>query len=281
MVARRQALALLFSVVTACAGCATHHTEPDILVAGGTSQETALIGHLYAAAMRTYGTAAAVEETSDPLDLLDEGNVTVVPGFTGTFLQRFEPDATARADEQVYREMVSSLPEGLSAGDYTTSAQDKPSLLVTAATAKAWGGEDLSAAVRHCAEVTPGGLDGSQDPAQVGTCTLAKPRLFRDEGAMWAALRAGQINAAWTTTAAPDIPPDLTMLADRTSLIRAENVVPVYRRNVLNEAQVLALNELAGVLDTAGLAEMRAQVARGADPGAVADAWLAAHPLRD
>ena len=65
----------------------------------------------------------------------------------------------------------------------------------------------------------------------------------------------------------------------RTSAIRAENVVPLYRRNELNERQVLALNEIAGELDTGSLADMLGKVASGADPGAVADDWLAAHPL--
>ena len=98
---------------------------------------------------------------------------------------------------------------------------------------------------------------------------------------MFAAVRAGKVNAAWTSTAAPNIPPELLMLSDRTSLIRAENLVPLYRRNELNEAQVLALNEVAGVLDTAALAEMRAQVEDGTDPELVADAFLAEHPLGD
>jgi glycine betaine/choline ABC-type transport system substrate-binding protein len=71
------------------------------------------------------------------------------------------------------------------------------------------------------------------------------------------------------------------MLSDRTSLIRAENLVPLYRRNELNEAQVLALNEVAGVLDTAALADMRAQVEDGTDPGLVAGAFLDEHPLGD
>ena len=71
------------------------------------------------------------------------------------------------------------------------------------------------------------------------------------------------------------------MLSDRTSLIRAENVVPLYRRNELTESQVLAINEVAGVLDTAALAQMRAEVADGTDPGLVANAYLAEHPLGD
>jgi hypothetical protein len=36
---------------------------------------------------------------------------------------------------------------------------------------------------------------------------------------------------------------------------------------------------VAGVLDTAALADMRRQVAKGAGPQAVADRWLAEHPL--
>jgi glycine betaine/choline ABC-type transport system substrate-binding protein len=58
-------------------------------------------------------------------------------------------------------------------------------------------------------------------------------------------------------------------------------VVPLYRRNELDESQVLALNEVAGVLDTAALAEMQQAVDDGADPARVADDWLSAHPLRD
>ncbi len=60
---------------------------------------------------------------------------------------------------------------------------------------------------------------------------------------------------------------------------RGENVVPLYRRNTLNERQVLALNEIAGVLDTGSLADMRRQVAEGKDPGAVADEFLQSNPL--
>jgi glycine betaine/choline ABC-type transport system substrate-binding protein len=56
-------------------------------------------------------------------------------------------------------------------------------------------------------------------------------------------------------------------------------VVPLYRRNALSDRQLLAINEIAGVLDTATLVDMRRQVAGGADPQAVAGGWLAEHPL--
>ena len=113
---------------------------------------------------------------------------------------------------------------------------------------------------------------------RIGPCSLPS-HANSLTGNAFDALRAGQINAAWTTAATPNIPSELVVLSDQHSLIRAENLVPLYRRNELTERQVLALNEVAGVLDTAALADMRRQVADGADPGPVADAWLAAHPL--
>ena len=61
--------------------------------------------------------------------------------------------------------------------------------------------------------------------------------------------------------------------------MQAQNVVPLYRRNELSTRQLLAINEVAGVLDTAALVDMRRQVARGAGVRAVAESWLAEHPL--
>jgi glycine betaine/choline ABC-type transport system substrate-binding protein len=238
-----------------------------------------LVAHLYAAALRFYGSPAHVRSVPDPVRELDSGTVRVVPGFTGRLLERFEPDATARSDTQVYRALVSALPEGVAAGDYTTSAEDKPAIAVTGRTADAWGGRDVTAAVRNCPKVAAGVRAGVRLPSKVGSCTVPKPREFPDDATLFAALRAGQINAAWTTTATPNMPSELVVLSDKTALIRAENLVALYRRNELNEQQVLALNEVAGVLDTGSLADMRRQVAEGNEPGLVADAWLDAHPL--
>lgn len=274
------ALVALFAVVApGLAGCGADSGPAPLAVGAGPAPESLLLGHLYAAALRYYGTPAVVTETDGTLGVLDSGSVTVQPGFTGRFLTALNPAATARADEQVYRDLVSALPEGVAAGDYTMSAQDKPALVVSEATATAWGGTDVGALRRNCAQVRPGAVAGAEMPAVVGSCTLPKARVFPDDKGLFAALRAGKINVAWSSTANPAIPSDLTVLADKTSLIRGENVVPLYRRNTLDERQILALNEIAGVLDTGSLADMRRQVVEGADPGAVADAFLQANPL--
>ncbi|MGZ8747705.1 MAG: hypothetical protein ACXWZ2_11955 [Mycobacterium sp.] len=278
---RRLACVLAALVMVSAAGCGGADETPSLAVGSAQDPESVLIAHIYAEALRFYGSPAHVEQSGDPLTKLDWGEARVVPGFTGRVLHRFYPDSTARSATQVYREMVSALPEGVAAGDYTTSAEDKPALAVTEATADAWGGRDLTAATRNCDKLEVGQVAGAVRPDVIATCKPPKPREYPDRATLFAAVRAGKVNAAWTSTAAPNIPPELLMLSDRTSLIRAENLVPLYRRNELNEAQVLALNEVAGVLDTAALAEMRAQVEDGTAPGLVAGACLAEHPLGD
>lgn len=269
---------LLLVLVASCAG---PPAPPGSMAVGSESNtESVLLANLYAAALRSYGTPAHVEEMDDPLTGLDSGKLSVLPGFTGQLLQAFAPDAAARTDEQVYRAMVGVLPEGVAAGDYTTAAEDKPAVAVTGATATAWGGRDLGTLTKYCAEIRPGAARGVDVPVAVGRCTLAKPREFHDSAALFDALRTGQINAAWTTTADPGVPDDVVLLVDqKPMLIRAQNAVPLYRRNELSPRQVLAINEIAGVLDTAALKRMRRQVLDGADPRAVAEAWLEENPL--
>lgn len=261
------------------AGCGSEASAPSVAVGTATDSESALLGQLYAAALRYYGSPAHVETSPDPVADLDTGDVLVVPGLTGRLLARFDPGSTARAPEQVYRSMISSLPEGVGAGDYAQSAGDEPAVAITEATERAWGGRDVTALVRNCDGLRVGSLKGAVTPRSVGSCTLAPPRQFGDSAALFASLRSGGIDVAWTSTAAPDVPDEVVVLADRTALIRAENVVPLYRRNELTERQVLALNQIAGELDTGSLADMLRKIDEGTEPGAVAAEWLASHPL--
>ena len=261
------------------AGCGGTEAPPSVAVGAGPDAESELLAQLYAAALRYYGSAAHVERGDDPVADLDTADVQVAPGFTGRLLVRFDPGAVALGDEQVYRSMISSLPEGVAAGDYAMSATDEPAPAVAESTATAWGGRDTSALVKHCAGRRVGVVKGAKKPAAVGNCTLPRPREYPDAATLFAGLRSGQVDVAWTSTAAPDVPDGVVVLADRTSLIRAENVVPLYRRNELTERQVLALNAIAGELDTGSLADMRKKVEGGADSGAVAAEWLDNHPL--
>lgn len=275
---RRLLMALLALVMVACG---SPPPGPSLTVGATADPELTLLAHLYAAALRSYGSAAHVQIVDDPLVALDSGAVSVVPGFTGRLLQTFAPGTTVRSDSQVYRAMVGVLPEGIAAGDYTTSAEDKPALAITGATATAWGSRDLTALVTHCGGLRVGAVARAQGlPTAVGSCTWAPAREFPDQKAMFEALRVGEITAGWTSTAEIGIPSEVVVLADRKpALVMAENIVPLYRRNELDQQQVRAINELAGVLDTGALVDMRQHVAEGRDPRSVAEDWLSAHPL--
>lgn len=270
-------------LLTALAVLACGPSRPDahqLIVGSRADDESVLLANLYAGALRSYGFAARTEAVPDPLSKLDSGALSVVPALTGSALQSFEPGATVRSDQQVYRAMVGALPEGLAAGDYATAADDKPALAVTQQTADAWGGTDLSALPRHCDGLVIGKRGPFTAPAVISNCRLPDAHEFADEPALFGALRDGRLTLAWTTTADPGVPAGVVLLADgRPALLQAQNVVPLYRRNELSRRQVLAINELAGVLDTAALVDMRRQLANGADVRAVIDAWLAEHPL--
>lgn len=278
----------LLAAIIAVAGCAAEtgdrRARAEVVIGSRSDAESSLLAGVYVAALRSYGFGARFQSANDPKAQLDSGAVTVVPAFTGRVLQALQPGATAMSDKDVYRAMIAALPEGIAAGDYTTAAEDKPVLLVSRATAKAWGGSDVSADLstlpQHCDGLIVGTVAGHPAPSGVGPCRLPAPRQFPEAATMFAAVEGGQLTAGWTSTADPRAPADLVALADgKPALVRAENVVPLYRRNALSDRQLLAINEVAGVLDTAALVDMRRQVATGADPQAVAAGWLAEHPL--
>jgi glycine betaine/choline ABC-type transport system substrate-binding protein len=277
--ARFIALALTAALATAGCGHTGHHAA-ELVVGSRAGIESTLLADVYTGALRSYGFPARTEQAPNPLDKLDSGTFGVVPSLTGRVLQAFQPGATVRSDAQVYKAMIGALPEGIAAGDYSTAAEDKPALAVAESTSKGWGGSDLSALSQHCDGLVVGSIAGAPTPSAVGSCRLPAAREFADDAKLFAAVKAAEVTAAWTSTADPNVPADLVVLTDgKPALVQAENVVPLYRRNELTDRQLLAVNEVAGVLDTAALVEMRRQVTAGADPQAVADAWLNEHPL--
>lgn len=269
-------LAALGLVALVLSGCAGERPADSIAVGAGPDPESQVLAHIYAGALRTAG-AAHVEVLDDPLAGLDSGDATVVPGFTGELLTTFEPSAKELSDEDVYEALLAALPEGLTAGDYGP-AEDKPALAVSEATADAWGDTDLTSLAGRCKGLTLGAGDG-QHPTGVGKCRLPRPLEFSDSAVLFNALKAGQVEAVWTSTADPALPEDAVVLSDETPLLRAENVVPLFRRNLLTEPQVLAINRIAGELDNDGLKDLRRAVADGAQPRQAAEAWLAEHPF--
>jgi len=277
MALRRLLVALAAVLVTGCGGTGS---APVMAVGATAGPVDTLLANIYAAGLRYYGTPARVETVGDALGALDDGSVSIAPGFTGRLLQRLDPESQARSPEQVYRALAGALPEGLAVADYAVAAEDKPAIAVAGTVADGWGGRDLTALVAHCGALRVGGLSGTESPGRLSTCVLPAAREYGDAAALFDALRTGAINVAWTSTAAMPLPDGVVVLADRKPpLVPAENVVAVFRRNELNSMQLRAVNEIAGVLDTAALSDMSRKVQNGADPRSIAEEWLAVNPL--
>lgn len=268
------------ALVLLVSACGSPGAPAPMTVASAPDSQSVLLANVYAAGLRYYGTDARVEGFADAIAALDAGKASATAGFTGRLLQRFAPGSSARSAASVYRAMVGALPEGIAAGDYATAAEDKPALAVTAATADRWGGRDLSHLVDNCAGLRVGALTGSQNAAAVGDCPLPPASEYGTPAMLFDALRSGSVEAVWTSTAATAVPSGTVVLVDRKpALIPAQNVVALYRRNELDPMQLRAVNEIAGVLDTAALVDMQRRLATGADPQALAEEWLTANPL--
>lgn len=169
------ALAALLTATTA--GCSTGQSVPGppaVTVGAAPTSESKLLAHLCSAALGYFGIPTRVHLVPDPVAALDSADVTVAPGLTGELLARFVPHATARADEQVYRSMISALPEGVAAADYTASAQDKPAVAVTAATADRWGKRDVAALPGHCGGLSVGVVTGMPTGSRGGLCPTGR-----------------------------------------------------------------------------------------------------------
>ena len=279
---RLTALALTAALATAGCGPGAGHHPADLVVGSRAGIESTLLADVYTGALRSYGFPAHTEQAPDPLSKLDSGAFVVVPSFTGRVLQAFQPGADVRADAQVYKAMIGALPEGIAAGDYATAAEDKPALAVAGSTVEAVGRPAISA----CWPSTATGWLSGRSPAfgARGGRRLPVTRWPRIPGRR-NAFRGLCGPVRWQRPGPPppipNVPADLVVLTDgKPALVQAENVVPLYRRNELTDRQLLAVNEVAGVLDTAALVDMRRQVTAGADPRAVADAWLNDTPAR-
>jgi osmoprotectant transport system substrate-binding protein len=117
---------------------------------------------------------------------------------------------------------------------------------------------------------------------QVSGCGFAGTKPFPDATALRKALLDGEIQAGILTgppALAPAATDGLTILSDDDYAVRAENVLAVFRKGMLDERQTRKLNYVAGELTTDELVDMIRRVRDGAVPADVARAWLDAHAL--
>ena len=256
-----------------------------VVVGSGTSIPDELVAHIYAGAVQRAGgdvtTAPPVGDRATLLADLDSNRLTLVPQTSGDLLGYLEPAASQAEPDDVYVALNRALPEGLSVSDFA-SAQQRPTLVVSEADARAGDISSIEDFAPHCATTNIGVVQdqpgvGVEPLAKTYGCRFATVRTYRPSD-LPTALANGEVQAALLPAGSPQVS-DRRFLAltDDKYAYRAENVLPLFRTGALTEAQQRKLNVVAGELTTTDLADMIDQVQDGKSSADVARAWLDTH----
>lgn len=280
--------------------CGSDGTEP-LVVGAGDSAESRLLAEIYGQALARTG--ATVEVRSEQggrarlLAALDAGTVTLFPDHNGALLAELDADAEAWTSKKVNEALNGSLPQGLVVSDAADGTDLRPTVLVTAATAQQRGIRDLADLGPACSFLTAGmapapGLLGLPAAAtKIAGCDFTTTRIFAHADELRRALADGlvQVGVLGGPVEVPAGGIDgLTVLTDRpsaandshTAAVRAENVLTLSRKGVLDERELEKLNYVAGELTTDELLTLVRRVREGkAHPADLAREWLDAHGL--
>ncbi|WP_159847073.1 glycine betaine ABC transporter substrate-binding protein [Nocardia sp. CY41] len=283
---------LVVASVALVASCGNDEPGPSITVGAGDSIESSVLAEIYAGALARTGARTAVARKlgsrADYLAALDADRVQVVGEHTGTLLAHFDEHATDRLPKKVAEAVSAVLPEGLVVSDLADGADLRPRVLLTEQMAAQDKLRSVGDLAPRCGGLTAGvaippGLLPSAGRDRVDGCDFAAVVAFPDPAALRAALLEGRVQAGLLDgppELAPGATDGLTVLTDDDYAVRAENVLPLFRKGLLDQRQIKKLNYVAGELTTDELAAMIRSVRdEGAAPGELARAWLDKHSL--
>lgn len=290
-------MALAGVVVMALSGCQAqssivpaHRDDPVVVIDTASFGEAEIVGHIYGNALVRSGSRVTARPQSgtqsEVVESVVAGDATFTVGFTGELLEAFDPGATATEGDEVYAAMMAALPEGVTAAD-PAPAEDAPVYVVTRTTSETRGLRAMSDLAGRCGEFTLGArqeaLADSDLAAAVGEtydCGFGRRvALGPNPRAVFDALRAGEIGVGLVQSADPvGLPEDIVTLDDDENAVRAQNLVPVFRKGSLSEDQLSLVNRISGELTTDDVRELLLGVEFGtATPVALANYWLDSH----
>lgn len=246
--------------------------------------ESTLLGEVYAQALEAKHVTVQrhfnIGNRETYLKAITDGEIDLVPEYTGSLLDYYDKTANETKPEAVYALLKTKLPQGLTILD-KSAAQDKNSLAVTKGTAQAWGLKAIPDLVAHQSELSIAAPTEFRTRQQglVGLKSVygLVPAQFRplDSQATVNALKNGQVKAANIFTTDPSIAANgFVVLEDPKGLFGSDNVVPLVRTD---KADIVkdALNAVSAKLDTTALAEMvKEVVVDHKDDNVVAKDWL-------
>lgn len=241
-----------------------------------------IIAEIYAQALENAG--FTVERTFNIgqrdayLPSLENGDIDLFPEYTGNLLQFYSPDTKATTSDDVYAELKTALPTGLTVLDQA-SATDQDSYNVTKDFADANRLTSLEDLSKVTVPLTLGGAPeleerpyGPQGLLSVYGATVG----FSATGDTTVEdLLAGTINIANVYSADPRIQTDkLVTLADPKGLFLASNVVPLVNAGIADSIAGV-INAVQAKLTAEGLVALNVEsTVDQKSPEDIAKKWL-------
>ncbi|RCW45340.1 osmoprotectant transport system substrate-binding protein [Halopolyspora algeriensis] len=239
-------------------------SQGPIVVGSADFAESELLMEIYAEALRSTGaevrTKGRIGAREVYVKAVRQGELSVIPDYTGNLLKYVNEKAQATKSQPVYDALKQSLPPQLGVLQYSP-AEDSDVLTVTAETA-ASGLRSMADLGPRCGELVLGApaewkVRWKDRIAEVYGCTFSEIRELQAGSVTVDALLGGEVQVAnlFSTSAAIDRN-NLVKLADPKNMFPAQNVVPLVHRGDLNRQQTDALNRVSQALTTTKLAEL-------------------------
>lgn len=259
-----------------------------ITVGSAAFPENEIIAEIYAQALEAKGVTVKkklnIGAREAYIPAMKNGEIDLLPEYSGNLLQFVDKDATATSAEDVADALSSALPEGLEVLE-VSEAEDKDSLNVTPEFAEAEGLktigdlakiDGLKVGANPEFKTRPFGLPGME---RIYGIKGAKFTAISDGGgpATLKALLDGKVDVADIYSTTPSILANkLVTLEDPENMFAAQNVVPLINSDKASDEVKEVLNEISAQLTTADLLELNSKN-QGADktaPATLAKEWL-------
>jgi osmoprotectant transport system substrate-binding protein len=262
----------------------------SITVGSADFSESQVLGEIYAGAIKTKGISVTTKPNIGSREVyikaLQDGSIDIVPEYTGSLLTFLKGTAPSQDPDAVYSALKSTLPPTVVVLDKST-AEDKNSMVVTKDTAAKYSLKSIADLAAHQADITVAAPPEFQTRQQ-GLVGLKSEYAFTPANflplkgaAIVNALTNKQAQAANIFSTDPSISSNgFVTLDDPKLLFGSDNVVPLMRKDKVNDTITAALNAVSAKIDTPTLTDLVKQVdVDKKDASAVAKDFLSKNGL--
>ena len=262
-------------------------TGDTIVVGSQAYYSNEIIAEIYSQALENAGFEVErkfnIGQRDAYLPELEAGTVSLFPEYTGNLLQYYVPKTEATSSDDVYAELKSSLPDGLTVLDQSP-ATDQDSYNVTSEFAKANNLTTIASLADATVPLTlggnaelaerPYGPTGLKDRYNVDVAFTATGDTTVED------LVAGTVNIANVYSADPRIQTEkLVTLEDPDGLFLASNVVPLVSTDIADDIADV-INAVSAKLTPEGLIALNVQSTVDEESSdAIAKKWLTDNDL--